>query len=504
MRSALPVDASRRAHAVVAPARAKRGVWGHPARAARRASTADRPSILHRSGHQEQNLRCEKRGKLTGLRNAGLRTKLLPVSVELARRLIESGAIAADEVERALFESVTSGVAFPQALASRGSDFLHMLEREVARSHVPLARSIRVLPEVAARLPRGLCERLLVVPIGRDAKSGAIDLACVDPFDPQVGSELSHHLQSPVRVFRVPLTELLLALELWLDERDAEHSAAGRTPAFGTRAVRKPSQPPAGRLSLRSPRALIQDASGAPIGADRPASSASPSEPPIPLVRRSIAPDTSTEANARWRKGTDPGVGLGGPQELLPETDEAGQPVIGLLRSKLYQAPPAGVQIGVLPDELVKAALAELAGATRPDEVIAALVHGLEALATRVLVLAIRAGKYEARAGSAGLGDPDRLRMLRLDANVSSVLETAVAEGYYLGLMPHTQIHDRLRELFGDGEVYVARIDVSERPALLFVMAGLETAFGATRRADELARAAGRALERIVRERKRP
>jgi hypothetical protein len=428
------------------------------------------------------------------------------VSVELARRLIESGAVSTDEVERALFESVTQGIAFPHVLASRGSEFLQLLERELARSGVPLARSVRVAAEIAARLPRGICERLMVVPIGRDAKSGAVDLACVDPFDPQIGNELSFHLRSPVRVFRAPLTELLLAIDLWLDERDAEQSSVGRTPAFGSRAVRKPSQPPTGRLSLRPPRALVEDESGVPVGPERSSasSSVSPSAPPIPLVRRSLAPDTPAQAQERWRKGTDPGVGTGGPQEMLPETDDAGQPVIGLFRSKLYQEPAVAVQIGVLADELVKAALGQLDDATRPDQVTAALVHGLEALATRVLVLAVRAGKYEARAGSAGLCNADELRTLRLDAGIPSVLETAAADGYYLGLMPPTSSHDRLRELFGDGEVYVARIDVSDRPALLFVMAGLETAFGATRRADELARAAGRALERIVRDRKRP
>jgi hypothetical protein len=430
------------------------------------------------------------------------------VSVELARRLIESGAVPADEVERALFESVTLGIAFAQSLASRGADLLHLIEREVARSRVPLARAVRVDSELIARLPRGICERLLVVPIGRDARTGAIDLACVDPFDPQIGSELSYHLEAAVRIFRAPLTELLLALELWLDERDAAHSAIGRTPAFGTRAVRKPSQPPTGRLSFRPPRALVADESGVPIGSDRPGgvrtAGASPSEPPIPLVRRSLAPAVPQQAHERWRKGTDPGVGSGGPRELVTETDDAGQPVIGLYRSKLHHEPVAAVQIGVLPDEIVKAALSRLEHASGADQVIAALVHGLEALATRVLVLAVRAGKYEARAGSAGLGDPERLRMLRLEADVPSVLEAAAADGYYLGLMPHTTIHEQLRELFGDGEIYVARIDVSDRPALLFVMAGLETAFGATRRADELARAAGAALERIVRERKRP
>lgn len=436
------------------------------------------------------------------------------MSVELARRLFKSGAIPAEEVELALLDSVASGVAFPQALAARGAAILHLLERELAKTHVPLARAVRVVPELAAELPLGMCERLLAVPIGRDAKSGAVDLACVDPLDPQVGREMAHQLKSRVRVFRAPLTEVLLALELWLDERDALQATPSRTPAFGTRAVKKPSQPPPGRLSLRPPRALDSDPTGVPV-ARTPARTSpvgeTPSEPPIPLVRRSLPPDETRAARAaeRYRKGTDPGVGTRALQVVdLPETDEAGQPVIGLLRSK---PPPPQVSPQVSPsvhisgvaDEIVREASERLETAETPDQVVSGLVHGLEALATRAAVFAIRGGAYEARAGSSGLGDPERLRSVRLPAGEPSVIETAAESGYYLGLLPGTRVHDALRELFGDTEVYVARIALGDRPVLFPVMAGLETAFGATRRADELARNAARALERILRQRKR-
>jgi hypothetical protein len=422
------------------------------------------------------------------------------VSVELARRLIQSGAVASEEVERALFETLTTGVAFAQALASRGSDVLHVLERELAKTRVPLARVVRVAPELTVDLPLGMCERLLAVPIGRDAKSGAVDLACVDPLDPQVGSEMAHHLKGPVRVFRAPLTEVLLAIELWLDERDTAQSAGLRTPAFGTKAVKRPSSPAPARLSLRPPRALVEDDSGVPISTSEPPRlelDNSPSEPPIPLVRRSLVPE-ERPVQERLRKGTDPGVGTGS-VVLVPETDEAGQPVIGLFRAKPQ---PAAVQISGVAEETMREALARLERAKRPEEVVAALVHGSDALATRTLVLASRGGAYEGRAGSASLGDADRLRRVRVDAGQSSAFEAAAQAGYYLGMLPQTPAHEGLRELFGDGEVYVARIEASGRPALFLVLAGMETAFGASRRADELARAASRAIERIVLSRK--
>jgi hypothetical protein len=422
------------------------------------------------------------------------------VSVELARRLIQSGAVASEEVEKALFESLTTGVAFAQALASRGSDVLHVLERELAKTRVPLARVVRVAPDLTTDLPLGICERLLTVPIGRDAKTGAVDLACVDPLDPQVGSEMAHHMKGPVRVFRAPLTEVLLAIELWLDERDAAQSTGLRTPAFGTKAVKRQSSPPAARLSLKPPRALVEDDSGIPRSrSPRTDPPPSASEPPIPLVRRSLVPEE--RAPERLRKGTDPGVGTGN-VVMIPETDESGDPVIGLFRAKPPREQLSAVQITGVAEETVREALSRLDGAAAPDEVVAALVFGLGALATRTLVLAARGGSYEGRGGSSSLGDSERLRRVRVEAGVSSVLETAAGTGYYLGLLPATPIHDGLRELFGDGEVYVARIEASGKAVLFLVIAGLETAFGATRRADELARAAGRAIERIVRARK--
>jgi hypothetical protein len=286
------------------------------------------------------------------------------------------------------------------------------------------------------------------------------------------------------------LTEILLAIDRWLDERDASQSLGVRTPAFGSRAVKRISNPPPARLSLRPPRTLNENPAGVSVSAVDPINQ---SEPPIPLVRRSIPDDYRTH----FDKGTDPGVGASSSFATL-EMDEAGEPVIGLYRSKLAPSPP--VPVGS--EERLKEAQARIDGATSADSVVSGLMHGLEALATRALVLSVRGRVFEGRAGSSSLGDSDGLRTLRVDANQPTVLETAIQAGYFLGHMPPTPWHQGLRQLFGDGEVYVGRIDVSGRPALLFVMAGLQTAFGATRRADELAHASSRALERIVRSRK--
>ena len=52
-------------------------------------------------------------------------------------------------------------------------------------------------------------------------------------------------------------------------------------------------------------------------------------------------------------------------------------------------------------------------------------------------------------------------------------------------------------------EVYVTVVSVSDRPSLVWLLAGFEQSLDLTRRADEIALVAGRALGRILRERKR-
>jgi hypothetical protein len=87
-----------------------------------------------------------------------------------------------------------------------------------------------------------------------------------------------------------------------------------------------------------------------------------------------------------------------------------------------------------------------------------------------------------------------------------SVLETAVKSGFYLGPIPNTPNHRELRDALppdAANEVYVTVITVSDRPSLVWLIAGFEQSLDLTRRADEIALATGRALARILRERKR-
>lgn len=394
---------------------------------------------------------------------------------------MQSGVVAEGDIEQALVQAMARGVPFAAAFAALGPVAAQLVERELSRAPVPVIHAVHGIPELVASVPRGMCTRLLAVPVRRDPRTGTVDVAAVDPLEPHIAAEFVFHLGAPVRVLRAPLAEIRAALErvepgpipperVALDEEPDD-----RTPAFGTAALSgrpgavAPSEPPA----------------------------AHPSAPPIPLVRRSMPPP-------RWsRKGTNPGVGANRlPVVHMPEEDESGQPVIGLFRSKV--PPPPVEEAPASGEEELGLALVELAAAETPDAVVDRLIAAMLPVAERVVVLAARSEGFGGRAASRSVGDPLRVRAVRVSAGVPGAIETALQMGYYLGRLDAEgeQPLAALLRLEQD-EAYVVPISVSGRAALVLVAAGMQSAFAASRRADQLASAAAEALEQIVRARKR-
>jgi hypothetical protein len=193
------------------------------------------------------------------------------------------------------------------------------------------------------------------------------------------------------------------------------------------------------------------------------------------------------------------------------------EPVIALTRAKPSSASNPGDRPGPIPngntaraereqvakDEPAQTLLA-LASAHTPDEVVSALVSGLELVAARVVVFSARGESFHARDASAEVPGRDWVRSLQLSVDRPSVLKTAIEAGQYVGPLPSTEIHRELAVLLGDdaSDVAVHPVVVSGRPTLVVLMSAFSSAYLATRRADQLAQAASRALERIVRERK--
>jgi len=170
------------------------------------------------------------------------------VTAELARRLFRT-SLDQREVEEALLVSLRTNVAFVRALVEIAPLSFPIVERELARFEGLSIRTVRAVPELMARLPVGLCERLLAVPVRRDRFTATVDVACVDPFDAHVPVELAYHLKSPVRVLRAPLRQVLSALDTPRSSPYTLMESEDRTPAFGTPVVR----PPATGLRYRVP-----------------------------------------------------------------------------------------------------------------------------------------------------------------------------------------------------------------------------------------------------------
>jgi hypothetical protein len=413
------------------------------------------------------------------------------VTVELARRLIDSGVPSAD-IEAALLLALERGLPLHEAIAEHAPELLAVVEQQLTREDLPGVYTVRPAPELCSGLPSGMCQRLMAVPIHRDQRSGRVDVAAVDALDPHIGSEFSFHLGAPVRVLSAPREAVVSALD-------------NLAKAFR-------------RSQVPRPRSSLPPARGREPGVR--------SDAPIPLVRRSMLPPADLQvrrasqrppAEAPVRRGTKPGVGSGSMHAAVAQQQNGLEPALASLRSK---PPPAdlaplvaGASEATVQEEQLTVSLAdsdaptvkeELEAAKTPERVVEILKHALRPALS--IVFTVKNASFEARAASPELEASAVERKLTLLSHQPSVLETALKSGFYLGPIPNTPNHRELRDALpadGQAEVYATLVTVAERPSLIWLLAGFERSLDLTRRADEIALAAGRALTRILRSRKR-
>lgn len=371
------------------------------------------------------------------------------MSAETVCVLLRSG-VPEGEIERVVALAVQQGTSLGRYLAEQGSPLSGTLDRELSRGDFPTVELVRPLSSHIDLLPPGFCQRLSVVPIHHDARSGRVDVAVLDPLDQHLVTELEFHLEAPVRLLRAREEPLLRAL-----------------------------------ATLRQ--------GGAPSG------------PPLPLIRIAPQPEAA---------GDEPVLSLSRPKaekkqtEPLAITATAPGPVSvpPAPETKSFEpdARPAPAPLDAKP-EPVEDIVSATERADAPEELVALLLRGMAPAPS--VVLAVRAGTYSGRAASPGL-PAELAQKIRLMAGHASVVETAVRTGLYLGALPHTPAHETLRELFGgsgEAEVYVVPVLASGHPTLVLVsqIEKLGPSVEATGRADQLARAVGTALERIVLSKKR-
>ena len=399
------------------------------------------------------------------------------VTVELTRRLIESGVPLAD-IEAALLLVVEQGLSLPEALAERDAGLLSRVEQELARSELPSVLTVRASPELFARLPVGLCRRLLAVPVHVDPRTGRVDVAAVEPLDPHIGQEFAYHLDQPVRVLQASLEAVRTALERL--QRGAKVS------------VLPPQRQAEPSLSSDAPIPLIKLDTGAR------------SDAPIPLVRRSMLPARAPSVVPTKRSVP--------PSSAVPETE-------GVALSWRSKPPPTDLVAGAaeLSRPAARAPSARAAAepnpastrerledATSPEAVLELLRDCMAPAAS--IVFAVKNASFDGRVASPSIEQRTAAKNISLLSHQPSVLETAVKSGFYLGPVPNTPNHRELRDALPPdsvNEVYATVITVSDRASLVWLLAGFEQSLDLTRRADEIALAAGRALARILRLRKR-
>ncbi|MCC6648115.1 MAG: hypothetical protein IT374_21415 [Polyangiaceae bacterium] len=375
------------------------------------------------------------------------------MALDLARRLVSRGLVQKDEASAALAAHARGDAHFVRALVASGAISDTALFAELAGMDLPVVHRVVPLLALCDALPGALVEQLLALPVREDPRTQTIDVAAVDPLDAHVARELSHQLGAPVRLVGAPLSAVDASL--------AELSREGP----GTGEFEVPSPPAFPLIDRKTPPYLAR-----PVLDDRLSASVprlkTQSDIPIPLVRRSaprlsVAPAVDAAPPATSRA----------PRVSLPPRAADPGPVLGALRR-----------------------------ATSRDELLDLMLNGLAMVCGKAGVFAATRGEFRGVRASESLAGHARVRELVVPAEGPSVFATAALMGHYLGPVPPTPVHAALREVLGasSSEIAVAPVRVEGVLALLTLQAEIDDTMLATKRAEDVARAAGEALTRIL------
>jgi hypothetical protein len=440
------------------------------------------------------------------------------VAFELGRALLLADAVTPSALARALFAVATEGVPLPRALVALGAMRHDRLEEELARVEGPVVRHVVPLPDLVAQLPPGLCSRMLALPIRQDPRTGTVDVAVADARDPHAAREIGFFLKAPVRIVRAPLAAIEAALDrtvtasatraealaapIWMAEKPPMPPRQSTTPIWGTPIPRRSTMPP-GPGTMRP----------------TPPSSMPPSMPLLltrpPLPRTSFAsPPLPTFASS----GT-----LHSPQApaMRPTLDEDGEPILEL-RTNNMRGPMSfsesvttapfgyteggevrvlsGSEAPGLPFPDASAVIGLMRGAGTRDQVLGALLSGVRAVARKVALFVLKQNAYVGWTCTPELGHVAAIRQVSIPVALPSVFTTAAAGSTYLGPLYRNEASSQLLDVMekASRDVSIAAVRVQGRPVVLIVADELGDTLLATQRIEELARAAGDALARVV------
>jgi hypothetical protein len=459
--------------------------------------------------------------------------------LELAESLLLAESVSPRALARGLFLEATQQMSLVQALLVTNAIDEAKVEEAVAKEgDPPPLGTITPSLTLVQQLPRGLCARLLAIPIGRDPQTGEAELAVVDLRDVHAIGEVEFFLRARVRPHRATVSALRAAIE---QIQRAEPALVPQIPAHGERS--------------RTPIWGTPVVSVAPIAAPHTGAS----DMPIPLMRRSSAPASPTKeesavlelrtpASSRpapdtIRQNEDPVFALRSPPSMrrpvsvmiaetrfeppvnaavtipAPKQDTRHTMVTAPAPPRRSEPPPAVTIIEpprsrrassmaprfspgpALPFPDATPVFAAMEEANDRDAIIALLISGMRAVSRRVAVMAVKRDSFVGWSCNAEFGDARAWRLISVPANVPSVLATAAAGTPYLGPLFRTDGHmpilEFMRETSRDVAVTGVRVDM--HPALVLLADELGDSALGTRRMEQLAKAAGHALARVLR-----
>jgi hypothetical protein len=456
-----------------------------------------------------------------------------------------SGAVSSEKLGEALHAVVTQGIPLARALVGLGAIDETRLEEELARSQPQVLRKVVPISELMDLLPPGLCHRLAAAPVRLDERSGAVEVAVLDARDTHPAIEIAYHLHKPTRAVRASYSALREALEGYPIAARALAAPMGNpsrgprphTPLWGTPVVvldegktASDAMPPS---SLPPPLPnsaipLMRRVSGKPPAqvTSEVTSAMSPvSQRSVESIQK-LDDDDVRFATRAWENTptSEPGwaeevywdiepvfpLTRLGPPPTVPEPEP---PTIRMSPTEelppfSFKAPaPARVPIAVnapappYPD--VGTTLSSIRVAETRDAVLALVQGGVRAVARRVALLVV---KKEGMAGwscTPEFGDESALKQLRIPIRAPNLLTAVLSGSVHLGPLMGTFAAPLLRVMpKPTHDVAMAAVRVGDRPAVLIVADELGDTLLATKRIDELARAAGDALLRILRSKK--
>jgi hypothetical protein len=424
----------------------------------------------------------------------------------LARSLRLTDAVAPEALAEALFVSATRGTSLVRALLVAHAIDLPRLEQHLERGPAPYMRHVAAVLPLVERLPPGLCERLLALPVRRDARTGTVDVAVVDACDPHPAEEIAYWLKAPVRMVRTSLASLDAAMR--------RMSAAPHRTAqdLGVRALAPPiwmpppSVPPA---AVTSPAAVSGGGSREVEGFD------AKTDPHIPfaLTRKSIAPipaDVGPPAIERDARGEipDPVVDLRRRKTSIPAAAEPPeQPVTVRGPFGGSSASTAGAsRAPAPPPSVIARILDEIRAAHDRDAILELVLAGAQTVARRVAVLAVRRGTLVGWTCSSELAERADLRTVHLAPARTALAEALEYEGAFLVRIPHDDTHAPLLSIMRrppTAEVVLVTVRVDGKPVALVLADELEQPMVAAQRLEELARVAGGSMAKALRERRK-